>query len=103
MANENVLEGVPPRESPQPQDFIRHSNGHAPPAISSDNHSSYAQEAFAEKKAIPESHPLDNSSEPSGQDVEAGRKAAFKSAARRYYKSYFKHVLYAVIWLLFTG
>ncbi|KAL4821944.1 Na+ dependent nucleoside transporter C-terminus-domain-containing protein [Aspergillus spinulosporus] len=103
MANEDVLEGVAPRESSQPQEAIRHSHGHAPPAIGSDNHSSYAQEALAEKKAIPESHPLDNSSEPSGQDVEAGRKAAFKSAARRYYKSYFRHFLYAVIWLLFTG
>ncbi|KAL4780586.1 Na+ dependent nucleoside transporter C-terminus-domain-containing protein [Aspergillus varians] len=99
MTNETVLEGIAPKETviSSSPDQIK---GFSEPATGPDDNLSYKEE----KRVIPESHPVDSTSEPSGQDVEAGgRKAAFKSKARRYYKLYFRHVLYAVIWLLFTG
>ncbi|KAL2814894.1 Na+ dependent nucleoside transporter C-terminus-domain-containing protein [Aspergillus cavernicola] len=104
MANENVLEGVAPKDTTfnSAQDPIRRPSDTATPATASDD-LSYSKEATLEKKAIPESHAVDNSSDPSGQDVEAGQPSALKMKAHRYYKLYFKHVLFAVIWLLFTG
>ncbi|KAL4875031.1 Na+ dependent nucleoside transporter C-terminus-domain-containing protein [Aspergillus karnatakaensis] len=105
MTNENVLQGVSPRDTAptSAQDSIRRPSEPAP-AISSEDSHGYSKEEYSEKRAIPESHPVDNTSEPSGQDVEAGgRKAAFKSRARVYYKRYFKHVALAFTWLLFTG
>ncbi|KAL4957330.1 Na+ dependent nucleoside transporter C-terminus-domain-containing protein [Aspergillus filifer] len=99
MVNEK-LEGVPPNE---PQDSIKRSDEEAPPA----NDESYAYskgEYPTEKKAIPESHPVDSSSEPSAHDVEAGgRKAELVAKLRRYDRLCRKHVVLAVIWLLFTG
>ncbi|KAL2869840.1 NupC/NupG family nucleoside CNT transporter [Aspergillus lucknowensis] len=100
MTTENVLEGVPPKDT---EDSIRRSSQPTPPSAGLDDYFGSSKET-SEKKSAPESHAIDNSSNPSGQDVEAGgRSAALKSRARRYFKLYFKHVLYAVIWLLFTG
>lgn len=107
MTAENVLDGVALREpatTNPPQDAIRRSCELGPRGIDSGDHFGYSKEEMTEKKAIPESHPVDSTSEPSGQDVEAGgRKAALKSRLRRYCNLYFRHVLYAAIWILFTG
>ncbi|KAL4913790.1 Na+ dependent nucleoside transporter C-terminus-domain-containing protein [Aspergillus aurantiobrunneus] len=103
MANENVLEGSPPKETAtdSPPDLIKRSSEPAVSAPGSDDSSSHLKQEHTEKKAVPESHPVDSNSEPSGQDVEAGgRKAAFKSRARRYYKLYFKHVVWWIAGLI---
>ncbi|KAL4808239.1 Na+ dependent nucleoside transporter C-terminus-domain-containing protein [Aspergillus unguis] len=102
MTNENVLQGVAPTSKPEssPQDTIKRSEEPPPPAFSADI--DYTKEAFGKEPRTQVDS--GSGSEPSGQDVEAGgRKAALKSTAHRYYKAYFKHVLLAVIWLLFTG
>jgi CNT family concentrative nucleoside transporter len=101
MTKDDVFEGVSPRDrtTDTPEDPIRSSL----PAESDDL--SYSKEAYSEKKAIPDPHAVDTSSNPSGQDVEAGegRFAGVKAQARHYKKLYLKHVLLAVTWLLFTG
>ncbi|KAJ0425132.1 Na+ dependent nucleoside transporter C-terminus-domain-containing protein [Aspergillus carlsbadensis] len=103
MTKDDAFEGVSPKDktTDTPEDPIR-SSLPALPAESDDL--SHPKEAFSEK-AIPDPHVVDASSNPSGQDVEAGagRFAGVKSQARHYKKLYLKHVLLAVTWLLFTG
>ncbi|KAL2812519.1 H+/nucleoside cotransporter [Aspergillus granulosus] len=96
----SVSEGVSPKDTATNtlEDPIRTSQPASLPAESDDL--SYSKEAFAEKKALP-----DASSDPSGHDVEAGegRFSGVKAQARHFKKLYLKHVILAVIWLLFTG
>lgn len=107
MTAENVLDGRALREpvtTNPSQDAIRGSSDLGPRGTGLSENFGYSKEEMTEKKAIPDSHPVDSTSEPSGQDVEAGgRKAALKLRLHRYYRLYFRHFLYAVIWLLFTG
>ncbi|KKK19926.1 hypothetical protein P175DRAFT_0503988 [Aspergillus ochraceoroseus IBT 24754] len=106
MTNDGVLEGVTPKEiSPASQDPISPSSHQGSPRTVSDDDLSCSKGADVEKKVIPESRPIDNSSENrSDRDVEAtGRSSAMKMKLHRYYKLYFKHVALAVVWLLFTG
>ncbi|PLB50153.1 H+/nucleoside cotransporter [Aspergillus steynii IBT 23096] len=63
----------------------------------------YTKEAHTEKRAIPESSSLDSTGQKkSDKDEEAGESYPQRTFYRRYSK-YIKHVVYAVIWLLFTG
>ncbi|KAL5337882.1 Na+ dependent nucleoside transporter C-terminus-domain-containing protein [Aspergillus crustosus] len=102
MANDHVLEGVSPKETTPtaPQDPIRRSSETTPAGISTEN--IYSKEESTEKRAIPELHAVDNTSEPSGRDVEAGRMGKFGELKRKL-RPFLKHFVYAFIWLLFTG
>lgn len=63
----------------------------------------YTKDVRTEKTVIPESSSLDSSGQKkSDKDEEAGESYPQRSFYRRYSK-YIKHVVYAVIWLLFTG
>ncbi|KAL2845639.1 Na+ dependent nucleoside transporter C-terminus-domain-containing protein [Aspergillus pseudoustus] len=97
----DVFEGVSPKDTTTntPEDPIRSSQPASSPAGSDDL--SYSKEPYSEKRDIPDPHAADASSNPSGQDVEAGegRFSGVKAQARHYKK----HVILAVIWLLFTG
>ncbi|KAL4892708.1 Na+ dependent nucleoside transporter C-terminus-domain-containing protein [Aspergillus ambiguus] len=62
----------------------------------------------SEKNIVPASSSLDSSGgqQKSDKDIEDGENFSPPSRARQYYRSYrpyFKHVFYAVVWLLFTG
>lgn len=97
MTNEHVLQGTAPKIDSSTQDTIRRSE---------DSPSMKDADLDCKKEAFPEekSHPVDSSSEPSGQDIEAGgRKAVLKSRARHYYSRFGNDFWLAVIWLLFTG
>ena len=63
----------------------------------------YTKDAQTEKTVIPESSSLDSTGQKkSDKDEEAGESYP-KRAFYRLYSKYIKHVVYAVIWLLFTG
>ncbi|KAH8435322.1 NupC/NupG family nucleoside CNT transporter [Aspergillus melleus] len=63
----------------------------------------YTKDAQTEKTVIPESSSLDSTGQKKGDKDEEAGESYPKRAFYRLYSKYIKHVVYAVIWLLFTG
>ena len=62
----------------------------------------YTKDVHSEKRELPESGSLDSSGQKKDdKDEEAGESVPSRSWRR--YRPWLKHVVYAVIWLLFTG
>lgn len=66
----------------------------------------YTKDVQPEKGVVPESSSLDSAAQKtSDKDAEAGESYPKRAFYRRYskYTKYIKHVVYAAIWILFTG
>jgi CNT family concentrative nucleoside transporter len=67
-----------------------------------ENDITYTKDVHSEKREIPESNSMtSNGQKKNDKDEEAGENLPSRSWRR--YRPWLKHVIYAVIWLLFTG
>ncbi|KAA8649728.1 hypothetical protein EYZ11_012715 [Aspergillus tanneri] len=100
MADEKTLEAS---DKPDAEDVTQADQRNNGPHITPEDDIIYTKDVHTEKRAIQESSSVDSAEQKQGKkDEETGESYPTRSFYRRYSR-YSKHIVFAFIWLLFTG